>query len=70
MEVRCLTCGAFMSREAEDREHFRRETAKVVLAGFAANNMTGGLSSKDLTGDAVEWANLLIDELERTAKVK
>ena len=69
-EVRCLTCGAFMSREAEYPEHFSRETAVRVLAGFAADPNTKSAQVSGLAATAVFWTDELIAELEKPTEAK
>ena len=68
MEVRCLTCGAFMSHEAEDRECFRRETAAKVLAGFAASPIEMDM---DYAADlSMAWTDKLLAKLEKSTEPK
>lgn len=41
----------------------RRETATVILAGFAGASRGGGLDQ--MTDSALEWADLLLEKLSR-----
>ena len=61
MEVRCLTCGAFMSRESEDRERFRREVAMRVFAGLVTDRSNDSACAEW----AVSAADTLIAKLEK-----
>lgn len=45
------------------RERIRRETATVILAGFAGASRGGGLES--VTDSAIEWADFLLEKLSR-----
>lgn len=46
------------------RQRIRRETATVILAGFASASRGGGLDS--LTDSAIEWTDFLLEKLSRS----
>lgn len=57
------TVGEGCAVSANERRRVRRETATVILAGFAGTNRGGGL---DATTDlALEWTDLLLEKLSR-----